>query len=142
MSVREPTEFGWWLQERMDAKQLSQTDLAALIDVSQATISRWTFRDLLPDPTKLARLADVLELTDVERAEMYRKAGHTGVAEVAHAPAPAESEPLPEELVKLRRMLLSSSALGEENRAELRALLNAVMAKYEPMMAMRRRRGA
>jgi transcriptional regulator with XRE-family HTH domain len=128
----------------MDDKRLSQTELAEMTGIKQPTFSRWIWKQVLPEPTKLELLAQALGLNEEERATMYRKAGHAGVAGIGRG-GEDEDVPLPEELVRLRRMLLPSSALSTEERAELLKLLNAVMLKYDQIMAQaqpRRRRSA
>lgn len=55
--------FGLRLREARRAAGLTQTDLAALVEVTQTTISCWELGETEPNIVKIRRLARVLKIT-------------------------------------------------------------------------------
>jgi len=58
--------FANWLQEKLDAKKLTQLELAILSGISQSTISRWIHGERDPDINKLKKIAQALDLSEKE----------------------------------------------------------------------------
>lgn len=131
---RPPTEFGWWLLHRMAEHEprLSQIDLARLVGVGQATVSRWIYQEgIRPDTDALARLADAL---GVSRSEVLHRAGHGTVRPVAIDPEPVD--PL---LIELRRALDPSSNLTPDERNNIYNGVKAILTAYAPALRRTKR---
>jgi transcriptional regulator with XRE-family HTH domain len=132
------TDFGWWLQDKLRERELTQTALADKARVAQATISRWTEKDIRPDTKKLAQVADALGLNDAERVEMFARAGHHATATAITDPPVIEARPLPPILAEAWQMLDPASPLSDEARAEIETWFDRILGLHRP--AMRRRK--
>ena len=62
----EPVKFGPFLREERTARQLTQTQLAELLHVTPAAVSKWERGKCLPDLSKLEELAEILQLSVLE----------------------------------------------------------------------------
>lgn len=136
VGTREPTQLGWWLMRAMAARDLSQTDLAKLIDTAQGTISRLIYERRKFDLDMLRRLADTF---NTPYGDVLALAGYTDVA--GAGPAQPQPEPDDELLAKLRLMLDRSSPIPPAQLDTLRTVLAGVIAPYEQYMTRRRRAG-
>lgn len=136
-ATKEPTELGWWLLSEMTARNLSQTDLAIRMGVAQATISRWIYQAIRPDTDKLAQLADALMLDEAQRADLFRRAGHT-LASVQADETVKAPQPMHVLAVEIQRMLAAESPLSDDDRRVLEMLLDRVIEPYRKVMRRRR----
>ncbi|WP_326564517.1 helix-turn-helix domain-containing protein [Micromonospora peucetia] len=131
MSDRQPTRFGLYVLRKMAAHNppLTQSDLARQVPVSQSTISRWIFKEGLPEYGKLEALAPVLGVT-VD--EMLAQAGYGRQA--ADASEATAMHPL---ALELDQMLGEASRVPEAEREHLRIIIDRVI---DPYRKPRRRR--
>lgn len=133
--ARKPTPFGWYLLHRMAEHEprLTQSDLARLAGVGQATISRWIYDDIRPDTERLGRLALAL---GVSKNELLQRAGHgTAALDLEDLGEPA-LHPI---LAEARMMLDPASPLTDEERDNLEQVLTGIVAPYRRAMRRRRR---
>jgi transcriptional regulator with XRE-family HTH domain len=135
VTAKEPTAFGSWLLSQMDSRDLSQTDLAKRIGITQPTVSRWIYRQALPETAPLTRLADQFGLNDAERVELFRLAGHSvTVAPVAAGTDGQAARPTHALAVEIQAMLSTDSPIPEEDRRALENLLELVVHPYRKVM--------
>lgn len=133
----EPTEFGYFVLNLMGQHDppLTQTALAAVTGVGQATISRWIFTPGRPNPDKLRALADAL---GIGHDELLQAAGYAKRSqELSAALAASKVDRLASEL---STMLDETSPLSEDDRQFLRHTVDRLMDPYRK--SMRRRRSA
>lgn len=137
--AKEPTALGWWLLGEMDARHLSQTELSTRMGVAQATISRWIYRDIRPDTDKLSQLADALGLDEAQRADLFRRAGHSLASiQADEGPAVDVIRPMHPLAVEIQRMLADESPVGERDREMLETILDRVIEPYRKVMRRRK----
>ncbi len=132
--ARQPTAFGWYLLHRMAEHEprLTQTDVARLAGVGQATISRWIYEEIKPDTERLGRLALALGVT---KNELLQRAGHGTAALDLDLGEPA-LHPI---LAEARMMLDPASPLTDDERHNLEQVLTGIVAPYRRAMRRRRR---
>jgi len=85
------TAFGRWLKERRKAQDLTQENLAELAGCATETIRKIEAGVLRPSKQIAERLAEVLDVPDVERAAFVRLA-RVGTSADEPAPSPDEHE--------------------------------------------------
>lgn len=133
--ARQPTPFGWYLLHRMAEHEprLTQSDVARLADVGQATISRWIYENMKPDTERLGRLALAL---GVSKNELLQRAGHgTATLDLEELGEPV-LHPI---LAEARMMLDPTSPLTPDERETLEQVLTGIISPYRRAMRRRRR---
>jgi transcriptional regulator with XRE-family HTH domain len=102
----EETRFASWLNATMQTRGLSQADLARVVGVADAQVSRWRRGQVTPTVHYLQRIADTLE---VPRTTLDRLAGYpVGDSEASAQGAsddPAEEAEIQSYQAELRRLL-------------------------------------
>lgn len=133
----EPTEFGYFLMRKMAAHEppLSQAELARLVGIGQATISRWIYKPQLPDPEKLRITAPVLGMT---YGELLTVAGYGEPSSDISAALSGLRPDVDALAAELSAMLSPSSPLPEADRELLRTMIDRLIDPYRRTMRARR----
>lgn len=140
--TRTPTEFGYWLMQRMARPDinLNQMRLARATGVSQSTISRWIYEQISPTDAKLSQLAAPLKTTS-EHIRAAAGGNPDAAPDIADqiraelAEARDNADPI---AVEVGILLGASSPLKVDERILLRELLDRVVAPHRKLL---RRRG-
>ena len=119
------SEFGDWLNARMEAMDITQAALSREADVSQGQLSRYRSGATIPDPATLRKLAGPL---DADFAEMMVLAGHAEGDTKSAGKTFVYSTADPK-VHRLIRIVGEAENAPEEKIAEVEAILKVMFRK-------------
>lgn len=125
--VREPTDFGWFLMQKMDEANLTQSELGRLSGVGQGTLSRWIFGASTPKPDKLRLVAPFI---GVDYEVLMALAGYGGASDDVHQALESVRVDLTPEARRINQLLGPRSPLSEDKQRDLRRILDSLIVSF------------